>query len=72
MLFCKMFDRHVAKISVMGWEQAANVLATVKDGQYRYKGMEIPVDEKAKLKKDIRVLLFTAPRAFGTTASSTR
>lgn len=42
-----------AKISVMGGEQAANVLATVKEDQYKYKGLPVPEDEILKLKKDI-------------------
>ncbi len=42
-----------AKISVMGGEQAANVLATVKEDQYKYKGMPVPEDEILKLKKEI-------------------
>jgi acetyl-CoA carboxylase carboxyltransferase component len=42
-----------AKISVMGGMQAANVLATVKEEQYRYKGKEIPVKEIENLKEKI-------------------
>lgn len=42
-----------AKISVMGGEQAANVLATVKEDQYKLKGLPIPIDEINKLKNDI-------------------
>jgi Acetyl-CoA carboxylase, carboxyltransferase component (subunits alpha and beta) len=42
-----------AKISVMGGEQAANVLATVKEDQYRYKGLDVPAEVIQKLKADI-------------------
>ncbi|PKP51625.1 MAG: methylcrotonoyl-CoA carboxylase [Bacteroidetes bacterium HGW-Bacteroidetes-1] len=42
-----------AKISVMGGEQAANVLVTVKQDQYREKGMEMPQDELNKLRNNI-------------------
>lgn len=57
-----------AKISVMGGEQAANVLATVKEDQYRYKGMEIPVDEIAQLKRDILAKYDYEGSAFYSTA----
>lgn len=42
-----------AKISVMGGEQAANVLVTVKADQYREKGLEMPTEEAEKLRKTI-------------------
>jgi len=57
-----------AKISVMGGEQAANVLATVKEDQYRYKGLEIPEDEILKLKKDILAKYDYEGSAFYSTA----
>jgi len=42
-----------AKISVMGGEQAATVLVTVKQDQYRAKGMEMPPEEIEALRKPI-------------------
>lgn len=63
-----------AKISVMGGEQAANVLATVKEDQYKYKGLPVPEDEILKLKKiycqnmTMRVLHSIALHVCGTTA----
>lgn len=42
-----------AKISVMGGEQAANVLLTVKEDQYREKGAEMPATEREKLRQTI-------------------
>ena len=42
-----------AKISVMGGEQAANVLATVKQDQLREKGVEMTAEEIEALKKPI-------------------
>ena len=42
-----------AKISVMGGEQAAGVLTTVKEEQYKYRGLEISKEELAKIKADI-------------------
>jgi 3-methylcrotonyl-CoA carboxylase beta subunit len=42
-----------AKISVMGGEQAANVLVTVKQDQYRSMGKEMPLDEIEKMRKPI-------------------
>ncbi len=42
-----------AKISVMGGEQAANVLVTVKQDQYREKGMEMPENELTELRNSI-------------------
>jgi acetyl-CoA carboxylase carboxyltransferase component len=42
-----------AKISVMGGMQAANVLITVKQDQYRSKGMEMPQEEIDKMYAEI-------------------
>lgn len=42
-----------AKISVMGGPQAANVLITVKQDQYREKGQEMPQEEIDKLREGI-------------------
>jgi 3-methylcrotonyl-CoA carboxylase beta subunit len=42
-----------AKISVMGGEQAATVLVTVKEDQYRAVGKEMPDDERDKLRQTI-------------------
>ncbi|MBN2615288.1 MAG: acyl-CoA carboxylase subunit beta [Bacteroidales bacterium] len=42
-----------AKISVMGGEQAATVLATVKEDQYRAKGKEMTPEEIEKLRQPI-------------------
>ncbi len=42
-----------AKISVMGGEQAANVLVTVKEDQYREKGKEMPQQEIDELRSSI-------------------
>ncbi len=42
-----------AKISVMGGEQAATVLTTVKEDQYRARGMEPPIDEIEELRQKI-------------------
>jgi len=42
-----------AKISVMGGPQAANVLITVKQDQYRAKGEEMPQEEIDKLRQSI-------------------
>jgi 3-methylcrotonyl-CoA carboxylase beta subunit len=42
-----------AKISVMGGEQAATVLVTVKQDQYRERGQEMPKEELDKLRKTI-------------------
>lgn len=42
-----------AKISVMGGPQAANVLITVKQDQYRAKGEEMPQEEIDKLRDNI-------------------
>ncbi len=57
-----------AKISVMGGEQAANVLATVKEDQYRCQGKDIPADEIAKLKRDILAKFDHEGSAFYSTA----
>lgn len=42
-----------AKISVMGGEQAANVLITVKMDQYREKGQTMPQEEEQQMRKMI-------------------
>ena len=42
-----------AKISVMGGEQAANVLVTVKQDQYREKGQKMPENEVNELRNAI-------------------
>ena len=42
-----------AKISVMGGEQAAHVLATVKEDQLRKKGRELPTGEKNAMMNEI-------------------
>lgn len=42
-----------AKISVMGGEQAATVLVTVKQDQYRAAGKEMPAEEIEKLRQPI-------------------
>ena len=57
-----------AKISVMGGEQAASVLATVKEDQYKYKGLEVPTDEIAQLKKEILAKYDYEGSAFYSTA----
>ncbi len=57
-----------AKISVMGGEQAASVLATVKEDQYKYKGLEVPKDEIAQLKKEILAKYDYEGSAFYSTA----
>lgn len=57
-----------AKISVMGGLQAANVLATVKEDQYRYKGMNVPTDEIENLKKEILAKYDYEGSAFYSTA----
>ena len=57
-----------AKISVMGGEQAASVLATVKEDQYKYKGLEVPTEEIAQLKKEILAKYDYEGSAFYSTA----
>ena len=42
-----------ARISVMGGEQAANVLLTVKKDQYAMKGLEMSADEETIFKRPI-------------------
>jgi len=42
-----------AKISVMGGEQAANVLITVKEDQLKAKGKSLSEDEREKIRKEI-------------------
>jgi 3-methylcrotonyl-CoA carboxylase beta subunit len=43
-----------ANISVMGGEQAANVLATIKEDQLEAKGEKLSADEREKIMKPIR------------------
>lgn len=57
-----------AKISVMGGEQAASVLATVKEDQYKYRGIEVPTEEITQLKKDILAKYDYEGSAFYSTA----
>jgi acetyl-CoA carboxylase carboxyltransferase component len=42
-----------SKISVMGGEQAANVLVSIKKDQLQVRGKEFPVEEESKLKQEI-------------------
>ncbi|MDA3954214.1 MAG: hypothetical protein PF485_11240 [Bacteroidales bacterium] len=42
-----------SKISVMGGEQAADVLITVKQDQFKAKGEELSIEEKEKIKSEI-------------------
>jgi acetyl-CoA carboxylase carboxyltransferase component len=42
-----------SKISVMGGEQAADVLITVKKDQYKAKGEELSIEEEEKIKTEI-------------------
>lgn len=42
-----------ARISVMGGEQAANVLITVKEAQMKSRGKEVSADEMEQLRKEI-------------------
>ena len=42
-----------AKISVMGGQQAANVLVSVKQDQYAARGQEMPQEEIDKMRKGI-------------------
>ncbi len=42
-----------AKISVMGGEQAATVLVTVKEDQYKAAGKQMPADERENLRNSI-------------------
>jgi 3-methylcrotonyl-CoA carboxylase beta subunit len=66
-----------ARISVMGGEQAASVLATVKRDGIEAKGKSWSAEEEAAFKAPIReqyerrAIPTTPPRACGTTASST-
>ena len=57
-----------AKISVMGGTQAANVLATVKEDQYHYKGMPVPEEEIKNLKREILAKYDYEGSAFYSTA----
>ena len=47
-----------SRISVMGGDQAANVLATVKSDQLNAEGKEMTVEELEKLKKPISFYTF--------------
>jgi acetyl-CoA carboxylase carboxyltransferase component len=42
-----------ARISVMGGEQAANVLITVKEAQYKARGQDMPEEEITQMKEKI-------------------
>jgi 3-methylcrotonyl-CoA carboxylase beta subunit len=63
-----------SKISVMGGEQAASVLITVKEEQLKAKGKQLATEEAEKLKKQFlkstntKVLLITALPDCGTMA----
>ena len=57
-----------AKISVMGGEQAAGVLSTVKAEQYKIKGQEISKEELNKIKSDILAKYDYEGSAFYSTA----
>ena len=57
-----------AKISVMGGEQAAGVLTTVKEEQYKYRGKEVSKEEIAKLRADILAKYDYEGSAFYSTA----
>lgn len=57
-----------AKISVMGGEQAAGVLTTVKEEQYKSRGMEISQEELAKIKREILAKYDYEGSAFYSTA----
>ncbi|HTL92986.1 MAG TPA: carboxyl transferase domain-containing protein, partial [Steroidobacteraceae bacterium] len=49
-----LFQWPNARISVMGGEQAASVLATVKREQLKAKGSEWPADDEESFKRPIR------------------
>lgn len=57
-----------AKISVMGGEQAASVLATVKRDQFEARGEEWPADEEEAFKAPIRAQYETQGNAYYATA----
>ena len=66
-----------ARTSVMGGEQAANVLATVQRDNIEAKGGSWSADEEAKFNSlfstsTIRSRMHTSPRVSGTMESSTR
>ena len=72
-----MFMWPNARISVMGGEQAAGVLATVKQEQLARDGKSMTPEEEAEFKRptlelyESRATPTTPPRASGTTALST-
>ena len=57
-----------ARISVMGGEQAANVLATVKETQLALRGKELSTEEREKIMDPIRAKYETESSAFYSTA----
>ncbi len=57
-----------AKISVMGGEQAAGVLVSVKQQQYESKGQQIPAEEAEKLRQNILEKYETEGSAYYSTA----
>jgi len=57
-----------AKISVMGGEQAASVLTTVKEEQYKSRGLEISKEELNKIRTDILAKYDYEGSAFYSTA----
>jgi acetyl-CoA carboxylase carboxyltransferase component len=57
-----------AKISVMGGEQAAGVLTTVKADQYKARGLEVSQEELAKIKSEILAKYDYEGSAFYSTA----
>ncbi len=57
-----------AKISVMGGEQAAGVLTTVKEEQYKSRGLEISKEELNKIRTDILAKYDYEGSAFYSTA----
>ena len=57
-----------ARISVMGGEQAANVLATVKETQLALQGNELSAEEREKIMEPIRAKYDKESSAFYSTA----
>ena len=57
-----------AKISVMGGEQAAGVLTTVKEDQYKSRGLEVSREELDKIRTDILAKYDYEGSAFYSTA----
>lgn len=57
-----------AKISVMGGEQAAGVLVSVKQQQYESKGQQMPAEEAEKLRQNILDKYETEGSAYYSTA----